>query len=103
MCDKERTLNNKTMKQVFVILDCLNDRGQGIVFRVVETLSAFVNKLPDFVGTDYTCSYNQDGSKPIWFPIEQLEEYPPLKVFYITFTNSEGGKNVFRIERRNVH
>jgi len=91
------------MKQVFIILDGLDRNGKGLVFKVVTSLSAFSTGLPVWIGTDYKCSYNQDGSGPIWFPIKQIEEYPPLKVFYMTFTNSEGDKHVFRIERRNVH
>lgn len=92
------------MKQVFVILDGLDKfGGKGLVFKVVTSLSTFVTSVPSWVGTDYRCSRNQDGSDPIWFPIDHLEDYPPLKVFYITFTNSEGDKHVFRIERRNVY
>lgn len=87
--------------QVFVIMDCLEFDGKGLVYKVVEHLNTFVNNRLTWGDNIPRYSENQDGSYPINLSSDQMENY--LKVFYVTFNESEGEQKVYRVERRTLY
>ena len=89
------------MKQVFIILDCLGAGGNGLVYKVVEHLSTFVDTRLTWGDNVPRYSVNQDGSYPINLSTDQMENY--LKVFYVTFNEPEGEQKVYRVERRTLY